>query len=313
MNTVKHPNSKIITIFRSGTFLSRAQNKDAEAMFSQSKVGIGSYWESVTSQKVGNGLTFEEEELLMPYVIDTPKEDKEFRKKVTEYFSDINTDVPFNTGRSLEIGLQENNEAKMNKNNMPINVPDYLRYRHARGHPKVAPSKEEGDGNSMIDFYIFDKDNIQSKNTNKTKQKDSALKIYLELKEDTNKVDMMLMLLGEDPRKWDTMRDKVNLKAEALRELAEKEPARFILAHEGGDLEIRYWLTTMVATGVLKKVGQRYIVAEDNAPMANSEDEAIAFFKDDEKSGDVTVLKARMQEALLKPVPKEAARRTVVS
>jgi hypothetical protein len=309
---MNHPNSKKITIFRTGTFISRAQGKEAQEYFAQSKAPIGSYWESANSQKVGSGLSFKEESLLLPLIIDTPKDDKEFRKKVTEFYNEISTDVPFGTGVTLEVGLEEDNAGQISEKNMPIKLMDYLRYRHAQNHPKVAATKELADGNQLVDYYIFDKDNVQAKNTKKVKERDAAMQIYLEVKNEESQVDQMLTLLGVDPREYATAKDKANLKTEKLRELADADPSKFVEAHSSGDLEIRAWITNMVTVGVLKKIGQKYMDGETNEIIGNSLEETIFFFKDEEKSGEITVLKARMQEGLKKPIVKEG-RRTIVS
>lgn len=306
----KHPNSRTITIFRAERFIQRAQGTGADEYFAASRVGIGSYFESVNSQKIGTGLSFTEEDLLLPYVLDIPSDDREFRKKVSEFYGDINTDVPFRTGAELEIGLNTSNDRPVSKDNLPIKVMDYLRYRHALKHPKVAITKEAGDGNMTKEFYIFDKENVQSKNSKKTQQMDKALEEYLKIKNKPEEVEQMLTLLGVDPREF-TGKDRENLMIEALREKAEKTAEKFLEAFEQGDLQIRAWIVTMVNTGVLKKVGQKYLETQNSETIGNSMDEAIAFFKDEDQSAVVTMLKARMQEAIKAPLPKKT-RQTIV-
>ena len=73
-------NSRKITIYRSGSFLSVAQGKDVQDFFSSSKRSIGSYFESGASRRIGTGLSFDEEALLLPHILDVPAEHTEFRK-----------------------------------------------------------------------------------------------------------------------------------------------------------------------------------------------------------------------------------------
>jgi len=297
----KHPNSHVVTIFRAGSTLSRAQGKDVEEMFSMAKKSIGSYYEK-NSIRIGSGLSFEEEDILLPLVLDVPKEDREFRKKVSEFYQDIDTEVPFDLGVSLEIGLKDNNENPVSNRNRPIKIMEYLRYRHAIGHPFVAMSKELANGNSMKEFYVFDPKNVQAKNSKKNDEKDAAMQIYLEMKQNATKVDMMLTLLGIDPREF----SDDGLRLEALRQQAEANSARFIEVKNEGDLEIRAWIKSMVNTSVLKVIGSKYTDAETKAIIGNSLEETIAFFKDEENSDQITLLKALLQEALKKPiVPKK--------
>ena len=306
-----HPNSHRITIFRAGSFLSRAQSKETNEYFAQTRESVGSYFESTTSAKVGNGLNFKEEELLLPSIVDLQATDREFKKKVTEYFSDLTTNVPFSTGVQLEIGLELSNDKDVSADNMPISLNDYIRYRHARNHPQVAHTKELSQGNSLKRFYIFDPENVQAGNTKKSKEKDAAMAIYLKVKEEPSSVDVMLTLLGVDPRTYIGKKDGEELKKEKLRDLAETQPATFYEIHEAGELEIRSWIVSMVSTKVLNKIGSRYMDTESGEALANSLEEMIYYFKDEDKSGEITVLKARRQEAMSKPVPKETRKTQV--
>lgn len=308
---MSHRNSKTVTIFRAGSFLSRAQGKEIEDFFSTSKKSIGSYWESTSSKKVGTGLSFAEEAILLPMVLDVPAEDREFRKKVTQFYVDIDTQVPHNTGRTLEIGLELDNDKPisidikdMSKSNMPINIMDYIRYKHAIGHPFVAKSKEEADGNALIEFYIFDKTEVIKKNTKKSDERDASMQIYLTIKPDPTKVGMMLTLLGIDPREF-TGPTAEDLKIDALRKQSETNPKGFIETYQNTDLETHYWIRTMVNTGVLKVIGNKYFDAETNKLIGNTLEETTFYFKDEENSDMVVSLKARIQEAIKKPVAKK--------
>jgi hypothetical protein len=309
--SLQHVNSHKITIFRAGSLLSRSQGPEIDDFFSSSKQSIGSYFDNINSHKIGSGLSFEEEELLLPKIIDTPVEDKEFRKKVSEFYQDLTTNIPHGTGLTLEIGLKENNDKPLSKGNMPLELMDYIRYRHALRHPYVAASKEQSDGNQLKQFYIFDKQSVQSRNTKKTLALDAAMEIYLKIKTDIETVKQMLMLRGTDPRIF-TGKDKENQMVERLRDLVQEDPVKFKEAFDAGELEIRYDIETMVKVGVLKVIGTRYLDTEDDRLIGNNLEETIFWFKDEENSDSVVALKARMQEGLLMP-PKEDKKRTVIS
>lgn len=315
-NKQLHANSHKITIFRTGSFLSRAQNKDTDDYFAQSKESIGSYFESQNSHKIGNGLSFKEEDLLMPKLVDREPEDREFKQKVSEYFQDIDTKVPYRGGIELEIGLLESNDKQVTKDNLPINVSDFIRYRHAKGHPQVALSREDAAGNQLIKFYIFDSSEVQAKNTKNRTDVDTAMAIYLKIVGDVKvkemeEVDQMLTLMGVDPRVYAPQKDKDNLKVEKLRELCETKPKDFYTAYTEGEMEIKAKVKSMVNTGVLELIGDKYMDGESKELVANSTTEMIFMFKDESKSGDVLVLKTRLQEAMKKPMPMQP-KKTVV-
>lgn len=305
MSETQHPKSKKIVIFRAGSFLSRAQGKEVDDFYATSKKSVGAYWETLSSKKIASGLTFAEENILMPHLVDAECDDKEFRKKVSTFFQDIDTKIPYNTGLTLEVGLELDNDKPIffskdpEKCNMPINIMDYIRWRHALKHPRVAHSKELADGSSRYEFYIFDKNETIKKNSKKSEEKDAAFAIYLEIKPDIKKVEMMLTLLGHDVRAFgnnpDTMIDKLRTESETRSDL-------FTKTYNGAELEINYWIKAMINTGVMKNIGPKYFDAETEKLIGNSLEETVYFFKDEENSDMVVALKARMQEGLSKPI-----------
>lgn len=297
-----HKNSRTVTVFRAGSFLSRAQGKDVDDFLSTTKKSVGSYWESSSSKRVGSGLTFSEEAILLPLLLDVPVEDREFRKKVTNFYVEIDTPIPYGTGRTLEIGLDGDNDKPISaKDNMPLNVMDYLRYRQIIKHPEVATTKEEADGNSGKTFYIFDPTDVVKKNAKRIDEKDAAMTIYLEVKNSPDKVDSMLTMLGVDPREFNS-KDAAKLKQEELRLQSETNPSEFVAIYGNAHLEIRYWITTMVNTGVLKVMNGKYVDGESTKLVANNLEEMIFFFKDEANSEAVVLYKTRMQESLKKPI-----------
>lgn len=299
-----HPNSRKITIFRAGSFLSRAQGADAAPHFADAKVSVGSYFESVSASKIASGLSFSEEELLLPNIIDTPKEDREFRKKIKEFYLDINTYIPAQTGAPLEVGLEKDNALPVSTDNMPLKLSDYLKWRHHKGHPYMAANKKEAEGNALKQYYIFDPEGVEIENKDRNQKRDVALQLYLGIKNEKNKVDMMLTLLNIDPREF-TGKNVDEKKQDALREKADKEPTIFSDIYQSADLEIRYWIQAMVNTGVLSIHGGKYYNTETQKLLGNHLEETIFYFKDDENSDQVIVLKGLLQEALKKAPDKK--------
>lgn len=296
---MKHKNSKEVTIFRAGSFLARAQGKEVDDFFASSHKTIGSYWESKTSKRVGTGLDLREIKLLLVEILEVTPDDRDWQKEVNKFYHEISTSVPYGTGVTLEIGLEKSNDVVMGKENMPLNIMDYIRYRHAQLHPQVAQDKDEADGNATKEFYIFDKYAVIERNKKVNENKDTALSLYLEIKEDENKVNTMLTLLGIDPREFEAVPSQaISLKQNSLKQQAEKAPEKFVSVYQTGDLEERYWVQTMINTKILKLVGTKYVIAETNKLLANSLDEAIFYFKDELNSDMIVLLKAKMQETL---------------
>lgn len=295
--------SKKVTIFRAGSFLAKAQT-GLEDFFALSTVSIGSYWESIGTKRIGTGLSFEEETILLPLVLDVPAEDREFRKSVSKFYMEMDTKVPYLSGITLEIGLKIDNDKPLSldlknpeKSNLPIQIMDYLRYRHALRHPYVAQSKDKADGNGIIQFYIFDKSAVLEKSRKTMDVLDLAIGNYAKIKEDADKVKKMLTLMGTDYRIFDNASDMVI----GLRKIVEAKPDEFNEVYKDSEIESKYTIQLMCNFGVLKQIGDKYQDVETKRFIANSKDELISIMADETQSDLVLTLKTRLQESLKKP------------
>lgn len=303
-----HVNSKVVTIFRSGSFLERSQGADAAEFLAMGTKSIGSYFQNEHSQKVATGLTFDEEALLLPELIDTPADDRDFRKKLTDFYAGLSVKIPAE-GFELQIGLSTDNTKPLGERNRPLSTVDYVRYMMLKDHPWVAPNKEKADGQSRYNFYIFDPTSIQSRNKRLNKEKDVAIANYLTIKDDSTKVDMLLTLLGTDVREFQGSDEvKTQLKQEALRTIADKNAMEFNEVFTERDFEVRYLIKHMVNLGILKPIGQRYQDTETRKFVGNSLDEVIAFFSDETNSEEIILYKSRIQEHESKPIQKSVRR-----
>lgn len=294
--TLEVTTSKKIKIFRNQSFLEKAQQGIAEYM-SLTKQSIGSYWESAQSSAIGTGLTIEEQELLLPYVLDIPVDDRGFRIAVREFYIKMNTPIPYGTGAELEIGLKSSNDKPVSKSNLPIKMMDYLRYKHAIGHPYVAANAEEARGNQLKKYYVFDKNATEKATVSLNALKDEALQIYMRVKDDAKKVVAFLTLMGIDPRTYSGP-NAADQRQSALREKADKAPTEVVKIDKLDNFEERYSIQAMVNTGVLNVYGTRYVIASNGESFGNDIDEAISRFKNPADKEIIIALKATTQEAL---------------
>lgn len=320
MEVKKHANSKTVTIFRAGTFAEDAQT-GAQDFMAMSRKSIGSYYQHNFGKGIGSGLSFEEIDLLLPLLIDIPATERTFRAAVTDFFSSISTNIPYKEGRTFEVGLHLENDKPVTHSetredgrvvyNLPINLNDYIRYRHAENHPRVANSKSNAAGNSLIEYYIFDPTQVADENTALTTQKDEAFTLYLTLKDDPKKVDMLLTLMKEDPRMYHGT-NAVSERMQALRALVDTKPDKVLTEHKAAHFEERYTLLTLVNTGICKQIGGRYVETETSTILGNTAEEAIYWILDKVNSDKLTLMKARMQEQLKVAVvnPKRRAAKT---
>jgi hypothetical protein len=299
---MQHENSIKVKIFRTETFLGGAQGPDVQAYLGESKVSIGSYYTSINSATVGSGLSVEEKELLLPDFVGVSATHPDFMKKVEQWYVDIETKVPYGSGLTLEIGLEDNTKplgtkigAGINGLNKPLIPIDYIRYRHLLGHPYVGASKEAAEG-TRKQFYIFNIVELEKRAKDLSDTKDAALVIFLEVKPDPAKVKMLLTLLGVDTKQFTGKQRNETMLIE-LRKLADTKPKDFIDVYSRKDFDIEYTIQEMINLGVIRKYGEKYMDPENNnALLANSLDELVFFFKQDDNSSTIIALKARLQE-----------------
>lgn len=312
-----HKNSKRITILRKSTFSESAQTNAAEFM-SMSLRSIGSYFESKTSQGNGTGLTIAERKVLIPHIIDIPATDPSFMKACALFYGSLVTKVPYDDGITLEIGLELDNDKPVTyfegsvaegnfRENLPINIDNYVRYRHAIKHPRVASSTSSAKGNMTVDFYIFDAEAQTEEKAAANTQRDLSLQTYFKLKDDIGKVDQMLTLLGVDPRDFFGP-NKASEKREMLRKKADERALEFNNIYSHKMFEEAYLVNSMINTGVIKKMGNQYVESETGKVLAGNEEEMLYFFTDKLNSDKIVILKGAMQEGLKKEGVKRKQR-----
>mgnify|MGYP003552452743 FL=1 len=292
----QHPNSKKITIFRAGSFIDDAQTQ-AQDFMALSKKSIGSYFASKSSKGIGSGLNFAEVDLLMPYVLDLPKEDRQFREKVRNFYASLLTKVEYGKGITLEIGLLEDNSKPVSATNLPIEIMDFIRYRHAIGHPRVAMSLADATGDQTMEFYIFDKAKVEDESVLLETAKEEAMAQFFAIRDKDDKVAMLLTVLKQDPRSF-TGKNAANLRKTALKTLAENKPGEFLKQFRDKYFEERYTMLAMENTQILRKVGSQYIDNETSEILAHTEEEMLLFFKDKTKSQKIALLKGKLQEQM---------------
>lgn len=304
--------SKIVFIHRQLTF-SQMSHTDSDVLdwFNQSFKALTPYWKG---KIVGTGLTTSEQRLLMPYLHGVEAEDKEFRKRTELYFNEILTRVP-PIGLKLEIGL-EDDSLPVSIDNMPLNIQDFVVFRHAIGHPAVAMSQVEASRNPIKHFYVVDPAQVQNTGLELNKLEDSALTAYFKYKDDEVKIDQILTLLGINIKKM-TFNEKVIAfkkvasKTDGKNEIIQKqELQKFIDLCEDQDLMIKYLIQEMVGAQVLERSGTTIFVKESGDAIGASLKEAVAFLKNPKNSRTYNMLRAQYENLVRKgqklPEPVEA-------
>jgi hypothetical protein len=305
---MNHPNSKKITIYRRSSYAMDAQKGSAVEFVAMSKKSIGSYWAKNQGKAMGSGLTFEEQKLLMPSVVDCEPEDRQFRQRLTEYFASMKTNVDYEKGLTLEIGLEKDNSARVSADNMPLELFDYITYKHALGHPQVASSKADAEGDQLIEFYIFDPQAVEDAKVLADVDNDKALTYYLAMKEEPKKIDMLLTLLGVDPREAEFAgKNAISLKLARLKKISIDRSSDFVSAYDKKHFEELYIVESLINTGIWRRSAKK-VIDPDAGTTFHTSEEAVAWIKDPNNSQSLALLKGRMQESLVKTLPKKQQR-----
>jgi len=298
-----HPNSHIVYIRRKSLF-DTSERPELEEYFAGSSVSVVSYFAKGTARPA-SGLLIPEENLLLPHVLGIPAEDRDFRKEVNNYYSNINSKIPAMSipardedGLPLEIGLYIDNKAPISRENLPLNVEQYLRYRQIIGHPQVGAglegeTEDDAKGNQMRRFYVHDPAKAQTTTLSSNEMRDQALLKYVAVKTNPRTVRMYLTLLGVNVNSL-----RAGEELTRLRDIAEKNPADFLKISGDKNLEIKYMIEELVHYKILTRVGER--VLNGNTEIGRSLLEAVLYLKDSHNTAVFASLKAALQNAWAK-------------
>lgn len=299
--TTTHPNSKKVTVFRSNNFIQNAQKDEAAKDFmDQSSQSIGPYYESSAARIIGSGLSIPEQKLIMPWLLQVEPEDKDFKRTLFDYFNGLTTKIPPTTGKDFEIGLHEDNSKPITKTNLPINIEQYVRYRHIKNHPWVADSLNAAKGNNKKLFYIHDADLQLIADTDKVVIQDEADEVWLKIRNQPQKITMLLTSLGFDERDFIGRNGPVRAKNE-LRAFIDTKAPKFLEVYRDDRFETKYWLRAMVKANVVQQVNQSFVIQENKKLLGKSELEAVLYLENTDNADTITYLKGITQDVLRKP------------
>src|SRR5690606_35030273 len=154
---------------------------------------------------------------------------------------------------------------------------------------KLSIDEKTAMGNPLIDFYIENPEILRQVEAEVREAKDRAYAEYLSIKNKSFKVDVMLTLLNVN---IDKEKDKIT----KLAKLAEENPIAFHNAFEDMDGEIKYEIMRFVEKGLLRRVGQGFLLAETGEELAFSIDEMVLWMKDKKRTKEVNVLRGQFKQ-----------------
>jgi len=305
-------NSKKIYLKRNRPFVhEQMMSEEVQEALSHSRRGIGSFFAGKHTTKKGTGLNDMETKILLPHVLDVTPEEPEFRRKVDSFYTEISTNVPFKTGLELEIGLENSPEtieevktgkSKLSKANMPLNIDDYIKFRHAMAYPGTVISPTLAKGNQLAEYYFEDPTEVSTRELDELNTADQALNDYQRIKDSPDKVEMIVTLMRHwIPKKVGKPAVVVGLltqteKLIVLRELAQVQPAKFHEITNDETLKNKYIVDELISVNLLKRVGSTIMLEETGDSIGESLKEAAAYLFSPKQTQLLNNLKAAYKE-----------------
>lgn len=260
------------------------------------KYSIGGALSSEKRGEVLKGLTFNEEQVLMPALIDAPCTDTEFRKKSTEWFKKLKVSVGIH-GMKLNISL-EDDEKPLSENNLPKSIKDYVLWKYCLAYKRrVARTFDELGGKPEALFYLHSEVDAIEKENVKAKKISEAVRKAVELYEKPELARVVVRVIaGKYPQKCDILMPEMKGDTEMqniITKLATEHPIEFVEVTSDKSLEKRSEIYDMINRNVIVQVGNTYTFADE--PIGQNIDQIIAFISAKENGKTYLSMKAKLE------------------
>lgn len=272
-----------------------------------------------------SGLNFHEEKILLPEIIGAEPNDLHFRAKVQQLYYEFLTRVP-KGGLKLQVGLQDpsrplytlekdkngNPTETIDRNsiNMPIDVRDYITYRHALQSPEVA--KDEAEANKLYgkNFYFVDHEIVAKTASTINQLEDKAATLYFKFKDDPIKLDQILGMMGVNT--YGMTKNAKVIKLKSFTQKADKEKLqKFIDIAQDEDLALKYIITSLIGAQFFRQVGTNILYEESGQKVGDNLEDAVLYFKNVKNSRENLMLmqqyEARFKNRTVSMPSKEKA------
>ncbi len=304
--------SKIVFLKRAIPFVHEAIKSEAmQEQLALTHRSIGNWYVSSTNRKLGTGLTTAEENLLIPLLLGVDISNQgEYNKLKEQHFTDIVTKIPAGKGLELNIGLLDDSKPLGYKFengtiNLPENVENYCRFRHAVGFPYTAASVEEANGNKTAWYYIEDPSKVTKSKLSKLDIDDRAQTAYLKIKSNPKDVDMFLSVMRTYIKK-EAGKPPVNIKniGEAekvlyLKGIVASRPEKFLEFAEDADIKKKYLVEEAYGFKILGRIGNTFVDVEDgNYALGDTAKEVVMKLWNDKETARLNRIKAAVTAAM---------------
>lgn len=178
----------------------------------------------------------------------------------------------------------------------PININDYILWRYCLVYSDVANDIALINKAGGIRFYIYDSVREKHKEKIQFEIRKKATAIFVKLFEMPDKVTNMLWV--DKGNTVDISKLEDYDKVRMIENMSKANPSNFINLYSDVNLDIKATIERMIHFGVLKRLPNSSIIVDDfNDIVGNTMDEAITFFKNEERNkASITRFKAKLRD-----------------
>ncbi len=245
---------------------------------------IGAYIDSNT-RETARAFTPDQEKKWLPSVLGVSADHVNWFNLTKNYWANISQRVPPD-GLELEIGLKYPTEedAKLKTNGIPINIGQYIIYKHCKNYRKVANSLEDSYKSNKIWFYIDDPEIEAKAQLNSLEQQHAAFEALIKIKNNIE-VSRMVVSVMFDTLKLEVLPD-IMTPTElllALNKAAINHGTEFLKVVEDKDLTFRAFLFNCLLKGHLDRIPATEIITYnrdgEDKTLGQSYKQAIEYLK----------------------------------
>lgn len=252
-------------------------------------------------------LNNEEMAKYLPHIVNSNPSDIEWYGKCKRYFEDISVRV-HKEGLTLNIGMTYNNEEDKNnkKNGVPVNLEDYILYRHCKVLGTVANDKDSSNKSPKILFWMEDPDELTKAKATKADDISKAIVMLSESMNNAVKVKYVVSValdLLKGVWATDPLKPLAELTSDDLRinlfDLAQKHPKTIIKLLKDPSLEYKSFITKAIDMGLIVRLPHTNVLVYKEGSidieMGKSLNESVIFLKQEKNLNIFNTLKSRTQ------------------
>jgi len=202
------------------------------------------------------------------------------RRKIIDFWKNFTVKIE-NVGRLLNLTMVDER---------PVNFIDYITFKFAKGHTRVASTKEQSESNSEYKFYMVNPLEEAEKRNSEIKEITTAMMEFAKVSADAERSKLFYITLGGSRANF-TSNEEIN---SFLFDIANTKPLEFIALSKDKNEEAKAKINLFVEYNILRKVGTSYFHRDEI--VADSLDEMLAFMNTKSNSGLISEWSLKLKE-----------------